>query len=299
MTNPILVFGAGGQLGQEILAQAATRGISVSGAVRAKVDVTHMASVYRVIAEITPRLVVNAAAYAAVDRAEDQPDVARLTNVTGAAIVARATATSGIPLIHLSTDYVFDGRKSGPYIESDLVAPLNVYGQSKAEGETNVRAAAPRHIILRTAWVYGRFGRNFLKTVLCLARERPELRIVADQHGSPTATVDLAAAIFEIDAAIQGGRDIPWGTYHFAGTEATSWHGLAEAIVAAQAPATGLRPPVMPVATADYPATAQRPLNSELDSTRFAAVFGYRAASWRERVHEIVAASLNPMEVRP
>jgi dTDP-4-dehydrorhamnose reductase len=298
MRRPILVFGAGGQLGQELMAQAsaAPAGRDIAGLTRLEADICDALALARQIDAIRPRLIVNAAAYTAVDKAESEPEAAWRVNVTGAACLARAAAAAAVPLIHLSSDYVFDGGQPGAYRESDALAPLGVYGRTKAEGEAQVRAAAPRHIILRTAWVYGRYGHNFLKTMLRLARERPHLRVVADQYGCPTATRDLAEAIFAIDRRLAHGDDNAWGTYHFAGTGATSWHGFAAAIVAAQARWTGLHPPVAAIATEDYPTPARRPLNSQLDSTGFAAAFGYRAAPWRARVVEVVEALLQPAE---
>lgn len=290
MSGPILVFGAGGQLGQEILARGASKQIEVRGATHVEADVADRLAVSRLIAKVRPALVVNCAAYTAVDQAESEPDAARLVNVVGAACVARATEAAGLPLIYISTDYVFDGTKKGAYNESDPVAPINVYGQTKAEGETEVRAISSRHVILRTAWVYGRFGNNFLKKMVGLSRERPELCVVADQQGSPTATQDLAEAVFSVSRALDTGSDIPWGTYHFAGTGVTSWHGFARAIVVAQASATGLNPPIKAITAKDYPTPARRPLNSALDSSRFAATFGYRAMPWQARVVDTIAA---------
>lgn len=290
MTGPILVFGAGGQIGQEISTRAAAENVQIVTATRSEADVVEPARVARAIDKAAPRLIVNCAAYTAVDKAESEPDVAASANTKGAAIVARNAAIANIPIVHLSTDYVFDGTKSGAYLESDPIAPLNVYGRTKAEGEAAVRAAAPHHIILRTAWVYGRFGHNFLKTVLRLSRERPEMRIVDDQYGCPTATQDIAAAIFAIDKALTDGRPIEWGTYHFAGEARTSWYGFAHEIIAVQAQGTGLRPRLTKIISADYPTPARRPQNSELNSDRFAEVFGYRTVPWRERVAETVAA---------
>jgi dTDP-4-dehydrorhamnose reductase len=291
MNGPILVFGAAGQLGHEVLALAKARGIGAIGYNRAKADITDFAAVKAAILAVSPRLVLNAAAYTAVDRAETEPKAAYAANTLGAATVARAAALQQVPVIQISTDYVFDGTKIGAYVETDPLAPLGVYGKTKAAGEAMVRHANPRHFILRTAWVYGRFGANFLKTVLRLSRERAELRIVADQHGCPTATQDLAEAVFAIDRALARGIGAP-GTYHFAGDGATTWHGFARAIVAAQAQATGLRPKVSPIATADYPTPARRPANSELDSSLFASVFGYRASDWQTRARETVETLL-------
>jgi dTDP-4-dehydrorhamnose reductase len=287
MNAPILVFGAAGQLGREVMALAKVRDIEAAGCNRTRADVTDFASVKAAILAVKPRLVLNAAAYTAVDRAEAEPEAAYAVNTMGAETVARAAALQQVPVIQISTDYVFDGTKIGAYVETDPLAPLGVYGKTKAAGEAMVRHANPRHFILRTAWVYGRFGANFLKTVLRLSREREELRIVADQHGCPTATQDLAEAVFAIDRALARGIGTP-GTYHFAGDGATTWHKFARAIVAAQAPATGHRPKVSPIATADYPTPARRPANSELDSSLFASVFGYRARDWQTRARETV-----------
>jgi len=291
MRRRILVFGVAGQLGSEILAVGKARGIQTVGCDRARADISEIDAVERAVRVINPRLIVNAAAYTAVDKAEAEPDAAFAANVTGASNVARVAMALDLPFIHISTDYVFDGAKSSPYVETDLLAPLGVYGRTKAEGETAVRAANPRHFILRTAWVYGRYGANFLKTMLRLARERDELRIVADQRGCPTSTEDLAEAVFAIDRACANGREA-LGVYHFAEQGATTWHGFASAIVEAQAPFTGRRPQVTPIVTADYPTPARRPANSELDSGLFAATFGYRARDWQVRVKDTVAKLL-------
>jgi dTDP-4-dehydrorhamnose reductase len=286
---PILLFGAGGQLGRELSALAAERGIPLVGLTRTEGDITNAAAVAAALQAHRPALVVNAAAYTAVDRAESDTLAAYAVNAEGPAILAEATAAAGVPLLHISTDYVFDGSKPGPYLESDAVTPLGVYGASKAEGEASLRALQPRHVILRTAWVYGIHGANFLKTMLRLAGERDVLRVVADQRGCPTATRDLAEAILAVHAALLAGAE-PWGTYHFAGQGETSWHGFAEAIVEAQARFSGRRPVVEAITTADYPLPARRPANSVLDSSRFAATFGYRARPWQERVNEVVAS---------
>ncbi len=288
MSGPLLVFGAGGQVGQELLALAAARDLPVTGVTRAQADIADADAVAVLIHATRPRLIVNAAAYTAVARAESEPHAAQAGNVTGPTVLARAADAAGVPLLHLSTDYVFDGSKHGAYTEDDPIAPLGVYGRTKAEGEARVRAAATRHVILRTAWVYGAYGNNFLKTMLRLAGERDRLRVVGDQHGCPTATIDIAEAILAVDRAFAEGRHT-YGTLHFAGTGDTSWHGFAEAIVAAQASRTGCNPPVDAITTAEYPTPARRPVNSRLASDRFADVYGYRAAPWRDRVGEVVA----------
>jgi dTDP-4-dehydrorhamnose reductase len=287
MMGPILVFGSEGQLGREVMELAKARDIEVAGCNRAQADITDFSAIEAAISSVKPRIVLNAAAYTGVDKAESEREAAYAANVVGAKLVARAAAAQRLPLIHISTDYVFDGTKTGAYVETDPIAPLGVYGTTKAEGESCVREENPHHFILRTAWVYGRFGANFLKTILRLSSEREELRIVADQYGCPTATQDLAEAIFAVDRAWLRGFDAT-GTYHFAGAGVTTWHGFASLIVEAQARVTGRRPKVTPITTAEYPTPARRPANSELDSHLFEVVFGYHARAWPTRTQETV-----------
>jgi len=292
VSGPLLILGAGGQVGRDLVALSAARGRTPLGLTRAEADITDAAAIAALLARERPRLIVNAAAYTAVDRAESEPDAAWRINADGPAVLGAAARAADIPILHISTDYVFDGTKASAYDEDDAIAPLGVYGASKAAGETRLRESGARHVVMRTAWVFGPHGANFLKTMLRLARERAELRVVADQRGCPTATIDIAEAILAVDAALAGGDDLG-GTYHFAGTGVTTWHGLTEDIVAAQAPHTGKCPPVVAIGTADYPTPARRPANSELDSSAFARAFGYRAAPWRQRVRETVARLLD------
>jgi len=291
---PILVFGAGGQLGQEVLARARAAGLPAVGLTRGEADIADADAVSRAIEATKPRLILNAAAFTAVDKAESEPEAAFRGNVLGAENVARAANAADVPLIHISTDYVFDGSKQGAYVESDPIAPLGIYGSTKAEGEAKVRAAAPQHIILRTAWVFGPYGANFLKTMLRLAKERDHLRVVADQRGCPTATADIAEAIFAIDRVLANEAAAPWGTYHFGGSETLTWHAFAERIIEAQAVYTGKKPKVEAIPTTDYPTPAKRPANSELESGLFAQTFGYRAAGLLERIDEAVGQLLTP-----
>jgi dTDP-4-dehydrorhamnose reductase len=287
----LLLFGAGGQVGREIADRAGAFGIRLAGRTRQEVDIGDAAAVGSAMREIAPDIVVNAAAYTKVDQAETEAEAAFQANAAGARRVAQACAAAGVPLVHLSTDYVFDGRKAEPYREEDATGPLGVYGQSKAAGEEAVREACPEHLILRTSWVFGRYGANFVKTVLRLATERDTLRIVADQHGCPTAAADIAAAVLTAAPLLAAG-DAPWGTYHFASGGATTWHGFAQEIVAAQARLTGRRVAVTPIATVDYPTPARRPANSRLDSGKFAATFRFHAEPWEQRVRDVVG-SLN------
>jgi dTDP-4-dehydrorhamnose reductase len=285
----ILMFGGSGQLGRELVRTAAAQGRALRSLDRAAVDIADADAVNHAIVETGPTLVVNAAAYTKVDLAETESDAAARANSLGPAVLADACAAAGVPLIHVSTDYVFDGEKLGAYVESDPVAPLGTYGKTKAEGERAVRERLQHHLILRTAWVYSEFGNNFLKTIVRLARERDELRVVADQRGCPTSTRDLAAASLHIAPRLAVG-DGEWGTYHFAGSGETTWHGFAERIVTAQAPLTGRRPEVKAISTSEYPTPVRRPANSVLDSTRFANVFGIRAHPWMEEADAITAA---------
>ena len=276
----IAVFGANGQLGRELMAMCAARGIPATGFFRTDADIADFAQVKAALLRVKPRLVVNTAAFTAVDKAESEVEAAEAGNIAGPENLARAAAELGLPIVHFSTDYVFDGNKAGAYVESDAIAPIGVYARTKAEGEARVRAANAHHIIVRTAWVYGQYGANFLKTMLRLAGERNELRVVADQRGCPTATADLAEAVLAVDRSLQAGAK-PWGTYHFASSEVTNWHGFASAIVAAQAPLTGKHPKVTAITTADYPTPAPRPAYSVLDNCKLRDTFGIALPDWR------------------
>jgi dTDP-4-dehydrorhamnose reductase len=288
----LLVFGAGGQLGRELAAAAHRRSIRGAFLSHDQADIADRASVDAALDKARSTVVVNAAAYTKVDQAEVEPEQASRANRDGPAVLAAACAGACVPLIHVSTDYVFDGSKPAPYVESDPVAPLGVYGVSKEAGEREVRARLDRHVIVRTAWVYGAHGHNFLKTMLNLARQKDSWGVVADQRGNPTATADLAEAILAA-AMSAGANNAPWGTYHFAGTDEATWHDFACEIVDAQSRFTGRRPTVNPIATADYPTRARRPANSRLDSGRFTAAFGVSARPWRERTREVVGALLS------
>lgn len=258
---------------------AAQQNVACAALTRADADIADASAVARALKQHHPALVVNAAAYTKVDLAETEIAAARLGNEIGPSVIASACAMAMTPMIHISTDYVFDGAKSAAYVESDPITPLGVYGGSKAAGEAAVRAALDRHIILRTSWVYGEFGNNFLKTMLRLAKDRDELRIVADQRGCPTSTRDIAAAILQIAPGLSDGAGV-WGTYHFAGKGETTWHGFASRIVSAQAAVTGRKPKVTAITTADYPTPARRPANSAFDCSLFENVFGFGARPW-------------------
>jgi dTDP-4-dehydrorhamnose reductase len=262
---------------------------------RAQTDIADSGSIDAAFREARPDVVVNAAAYTKVDKAESERDEAFRINATGAGLVAAACAAADVPLIHISTDYVFDGAKPTPYVESDPTAPLGVYGASKLAGETAVRSGHKKHVILRTSWVYGTYGANFLKTVLRLAGERDELRIVADQRGSPTNTRDLADAIFKLTPRLiaDGGH---WGTYHFTGDGETTWCQFADEILTARAAWVGKRPVLTPITTAEYPTPARRPANSVLDNALFRTTFQVSARPWQLSVKDAVDALLGPSQ---
>jgi dTDP-4-dehydrorhamnose reductase len=286
-----LVFGGDGQLGRELQSLSEHSGLSLVALARRHADITEPAAIRRALHQFEPDIVVNAAAYTKVDAAEQARETAWKVNCAGAGVVAAECAAARVPLIHVSTDYVFDGAKDAAYIEGDPVAPLGAYGLSKEAGEQAVRSEWARHLIVRTAWVYGCHGTNFLKTILRLAREHDTLRVVGDQIGNPTATEDLARAIVIAGSGALASDDL-WGTYHFAGSGDASWHEFASEIVAAQARWTGRYPVVTAIPAIEYPTLARRPANSRLDSGRFAAAFGFRAMPWRMRVPTIVAAVL-------
>jgi len=286
----ILVIGAQGQIARELERAALPSGFALRTAGRATLDIARRDAVMEAVVRERPALVVNAAAYTAVDRAETEPEAARAINADGPGWLAEATADLGVPLVHISTDYVFDGSKDGAYVEADPVRPLGAYGTSKEAGERAVRAANPRHVILRTAWVYSPFGQNFVKTMLRLGAERDELRVVADQRGCPTSAGEMARGIVEIARQLLlDRREDAWGTYHLAGSGETTWHGLAEAVFELAAPALGRRPVVHAITTADYPTPACRPANSVLDCAKAERAFGVRLRPWRDALADVVA----------
>ena len=291
----ILLFGAGGQLGRELTRASVARAVPLVGLARAEADIADAAAVRDAIGRHAPSLVVNAAAYTKVDAAESETEAARHGNELGPAVLAAASAAAGVPLVHISTDYVFDGSKDGAYLEDDPIGPISAYGQTKAAGEHAVREAARKHVILRTSWVYGELGQNFLRTMLRLAATHDELRVVSDQRGCPTSTADLAAAIVMIAPRLAANENV-WGTYHYAGGGATTWHGFASRIVAAQAPLTGRTPRVTPIPTRDFPTPARRPANSVLDCTRFTRVFGFGGRPWTEEADRVTRAVIRAEE---
>jgi dTDP-4-dehydrorhamnose reductase len=288
----VLVAGAQGQLANALRERARSRGApDIVALGRPQLDLLDPATVARALDAVRPDLVVNAAAYTAVDKAESEPQAAFAINRDGAAALAAATKVHGCPIVHVSTDYVFDGAKASAYVETDATNPTGVYGRSKREGETAVAAANPRHLILRTAWVFAARGNNFLRTMLRLAKERPELRVVADQRGNPTFAPHLADAILDVAQRLaDGSLPQPWGVYHAAGSGETSWHGFAAAIIQAGAARLDVpQVPVIAITTADYPTPVRRPANSCLDCGKLERTFGVRLPPWQQGVDDCMA----------
>jgi dTDP-4-dehydrorhamnose reductase len=277
MAVSVLLLGGAGQVGLAVQRALPAHWSAVAPS-RDQLDIADAAAVAALVRPAD--IVINCAAYTAVDKAETEQQAAYAANRDGPAALAAACAASGTPLLHLSTDYVFDGTKPTPYVESDPVAPISVYGASKEAGEQAVRAALPAHVILRTAWVYSPDRANFVRTMLRLAADRPELRVVADQHGCPTAAADIADALITVGRQILDGKRDGFGTFHLCGTGATTWHGFAAEIMN-QAGARGLKVPVVtPITTADYPTPARRPHNSVLDTGKLARTFDWVAPEW-------------------
>jgi len=284
----LLVAGASGQLAHALVQRSRQlAGVTVIALGRPQLDLLDPASISHAVDAARPDVVINAAAYTAVDKAESDAAAAFALNRDGAGALAAAAGAVGCPIIHVSTDYVFDGNKAGAYVEDDATNPMGVYGHSKLEGEAAVAAANARHVILRTAWIYSAHGHNFLKTMLRLARERPELRVVADQLGNPTFAPHLADAILAIAAQIGSAR--LWGVYHATATSETTWHGFASAIIAAAKPLGVPQVTVVPITTADYPTPARRPANSCLDCSKLERSFGLRLPPWQQGLAECVA----------
>jgi dTDP-4-dehydrorhamnose reductase len=285
----LFVTGGEGQLGTELIAQAASHGMEVLAPTLAQMDLTHPEQIDRFWDEFRPAVVINAAAYTAVDRAESEPELAFAVNAAAPARIARRCAAEHIPLIHISTDYVFDGLKGAPYVEEDPVAPLGVYGRSKAAGEAEVRSAHGHHLIVRTAWLYSAHGVNFVKTVMRLVAERDELRVVDDQMGSPTCAADLADALLQVAGRFKYGAPILWGTYHYCGSGVTSWCGLARHVLETMKSRGRINAfRLRAITTAEYPTPASRPLNSVLDCRRMETVFGIRRPFWKQSVEKTV-----------
>lgn len=290
MADPlhILIIGGAGQVGLELQSADWPEHVILHAPARTELDLADPNSVQIAFAATPFSAVINAGAYTAVDTAETAVATAFAANAMGPAILAEATRNFGIPLIQVSTDYVFDGSKNGAYVETDSSRPLSVYGASKLAGELAVLAGNPRSVVLRTAWVLSVHRANFLKTMLRLAADQPFLRVVSDQHGSPTSARDIAAALKAITLKMIADADAPTGLYHFVNAGETTWAGLADEIFALSAAVGGPFAEVQPIASHDYPTPARRPSNSRLSTRKLARDYGIRPRPWQTAVQEII-----------
>ncbi len=307
MTPRILLTGKNGQVGSE-LAQILPSLGELTALGRQELDLSNIHDIRQAIQEVRPSLIVNAAAYTAVDRAEKEEALAHAINADAPAVIAEEANKIGAVVVHYSTDYVFDGTKRTPYAEDDPTNPISAYGRTKLAGEEAIRATSIPHLIFRTAWVYATSGKNFLLTILRLAAEREELRIVSDQFGAPTSSGEIARATTRVlaDLLRKDSSSLPeiTGTYNMTASGKTTWHEFATTIIdeSSQLPrdlpwfaaATGNRPlivkRVIPVTTADYPTPARRPAYSVLSNTRFAATFGFTLPAWRTQLTSALRA---------
>lgn len=283
----ILVFGANGQVGREFRTLALDSSYKMIFFGRKEVDITNGDKVSEVLTTYSPDLIINCAAYTAVDKAEANIKDAYSINASAVEILAQGCADNGIVLIHLSTDYVFDGTGDSPFRESDHVSPVSVYGRTKLAGEIAIRRQLDRHIILRTSWVFGEFGNNFVKTMLRIGADRRELEIVSDQWGSPTSARGIAECCIQICTKIQLNKEnINWGTYHFSGSPYVNWYGFADAIfkMAFELGLINRKPKLVAVSSSTFPTVATRPANSRLDCSKLYSHFDIRPDDWVQKL---------------
>ncbi|MGG7519471.1 dTDP-4-dehydrorhamnose reductase [Allorhizobium undicola] len=285
-----LVTGLQGQVVQSLIERAALHpDIEIVALGRPQLDLADPQTIAAAVSALSPQIIISAAAYTAVDQAESDEATAFAVNAQGPAALAKVAAELDIPIVHISTDYVFDGSKSEPYVESDPVQPLGVYGRSKLEGELAVASATANHAILRTAWVYSPFGKNFLKTMLTLAKSRDELNVVADQHGNPTSALDIADAVLRVAANLLARPDAGLrGTFHMTASGEASWAEFAIEIFRLSEQAGGPSCKVNPIPSSAYPTPARRPANSRLDCGKLAALHGVTLPPWRQSTATVV-----------
>ncbi|SRR5579884_2277799 len=290
----IAVTGKQGQIVKSLSERAGEHQIDVVAVGRPEFDLTDPVSVRRVLIDTSPDAIVNAAAYTAVDRAEKEPELALAVNGAGAGAVAEASDELGVPLVHISTDYVFDGLENRSYVEDDPVAPLSAYGKSKQAGEAAVRENSKNHVILRTSWVYSPFGVNFLKTMLRLAKTRDEISVVDDQRGAPTFALDIADGVIVVikNLLARPSESRLRGTFHLAAAGETSWAGFAKAVFEASASFGGPVATVKEIPTTHYPTPAPRPANSRLDCSKLLSIHGVALRDWRAPIPQCVARVL-------
>ena len=285
----VLITGAAGQVGSELV-KLAPVGFEVVGYNSSELDITNAQQVQQIVAEQSPALIINAAAYTAVDKAESDAQRAYAVNETGVKNLAEAALSLGIPVFHISTDYVFDGTATEPYKETDPVGPTGVYGGSKLAGEQALANSGVKHIILRTSWVFGAEGNNFVKTMLRLGKERDTLGVVADQHGCPTSAASIANVLWQLAQKYVAENALPWGIYHFSNAPATTWHGFACEIFKKAVAAGFLEkaPVVNPIKTSDYPTPAKRPAWSVMDCSKMERVIALNIPCWECQLSKII-----------
>lgn len=290
----IAVSGTQGQLVKSLVERGSQQGVEIVAIGRPALDLADPRTIHAAIASAGAQVVVNAAAYTNTEEAETEPDVAESINVRGACALAECARELGIPIVHMSTAYVFDGRKPTRYRESDSVAPLNAYGRTKLESERAVAAAHPEHVILRTSLVYGPFGRNFLTVMLKLATQATDVRVVADQFGNPTAAADLAEGVLTVARNLISGRvdRERYGIFHMCGDAETTWADFAAAIFAISAEHGGPSARVVRITSAEYSSRVERPTNSSLDCSKIAAIHGIRLRPWQDSLEESILTIL-------
>ncbi|MEE9331892.1 MAG: dTDP-4-dehydrorhamnose reductase [Methylophilaceae bacterium] len=292
-SKKILLTGVNGQVGHVL--QTTLAGLNVVGMSRDELDLSDVEAIRSVVREVKPDLIINPAAYTAVDKAESEPDLAYAVNAVAPQVLAEEAERIGSALIHFSTDYVYDGNKATAYIESDAVNPNSVYGKSKLAGEEAIQRVGLPHLILRTSWVYGAYGKNFLKTILRLAAERDTLGIVSDQFGAPTSSTSIAFALKALLTQWDPTQNSASGVYHFTNADSTSWHGFASEIVSqyqslAKQPALKVNTTdIAKLTTADYPTPAARPKNSCLDNGKLKQTFDIALPTWQQGLQEVMS----------
>lgn len=281
----VLITGAAGQVGSELV-KLAPVGFEVVGYNSSELDITNAQQVQQIVAEQAPALIINAAAYTAVDKAETDVERAYAVNESGVKNLAQAALALNIPVFHISTDYVFDGTATEPYKETDPVGPTGVYGASKLAGEQALANSGIKHIILRTSWVFGAEGNNFVKTMLRLGKERDTLGLVADQHGCPTSAASIADILWQLAKKYTAENELPWGIYHFCNSPATTWYGFACAIFkqAVEAGVLDKAPRVSAINTSDYPAAARRPVWSVLNCSHITNIINDDSLLWENEL---------------
>jgi dTDP-4-dehydrorhamnose reductase len=291
----ILITGKNGQVGTELARLYRSRG-NVILAGREECDLSREQLIRDTVRRVKPNIIINASAYTAVDLAEKERDLCFAVNAVAPGVLAHEAAQLGALLIHYSTDYVFNGQKAGPYLESDPIDPINTYGASKAAGESAIVQAGGRYLVLRTSWVYAAHGKNFLRTMLRLGAEKPELRVVEDQVGAPTSAAAIAAVSKQLaEQHEDNAQSVVSGIYHMTAGGSTSWYGFAGAIF--RAAALDKKPRVHPIPSSEFPTPARRPANSVLSNDKFAKTFAFRMPGWQQQLDEVMATMTATNEV--